>query len=57
MTMKSEVKSLSDDDLVALYDELGLELEELEYGSYSYDCVDLEFMEVCYEMKSRSINF
>jgi len=57
MTMKSEVKSLSDDDLVALYDELGLELEELEYGSYSYDCVDLEFMEVCYEMKSRSIKF
>jgi len=49
--------SMSNDDLVNLYVELELELEDLDFGSYSYDCVSLEFMDVCGELKSRKITF
>ena len=50
-------ESMSNDDLVKLYDELGLELEDMDVGSYSYDCVSLELMEVYEELTSREIKF
>lgn len=44
-------KDLSDNELLLEYDDLSKEIEECEYGSYSYDCVNAD-LEYCYGILS-----
>ena len=44
---------MSDDDLLAEYNRVCLEIDELEYGSYEYDCLSAEF-EYLYGLVSKS---
>ena len=44
-----EVNKMSTDDLKAWYKELDEAMEEMEYGSYEYDCasIDLQYVSEC----------
>ena len=50
-----EMQQMSTDDLKAWYKELCEALEDMEYGSYEYDCTDLELQYVSECLAERGV--